>query len=88
MREVVKKEIMKLLDAGIIYSISDSNWVNLIHVVGQRRDKQAYAIYYASHTLDEAHMNYAITEKELLAVIFTIEKFSFLSDRQQSHSVH
>ena len=23
-------------------------------VLGQRRDKQAYAIYYASHTLDEA----------------------------------
>ena len=26
LKEVVKKEIMKLLDAGIIYPISDSNW--------------------------------------------------------------
>ena len=36
MREVVKKEIMKLLDAGIIYPISDSNWVSPIHVVPKK----------------------------------------------------
>ncbi|GKD44561.1 reverse transcriptase domain-containing protein [Tanacetum coccineum] len=33
MQEVVKKEIMKLLDTGIIYSISDSHWVSPIHCV-------------------------------------------------------
>ena len=44
-------------------------------VLGQRRDKQAYAIYYASHTLDEAQMNYATTKKELLTMIFAIDKF-------------
>ena len=33
MKEVVKKEIMKLLDVGVIYPISDSNWVSPIHVV-------------------------------------------------------
>ena len=27
MMEVVKKEVLKLLDAGIIYPISDSKWV-------------------------------------------------------------
>ncbi len=32
MKEVVKKEILKLLDAGIIYPISDSKWVSLVHV--------------------------------------------------------
>ena len=36
MREVIKKEIMKLLDAGIIYPISDSNWVSPIHVVPKK----------------------------------------------------
>ena len=36
MKEVVKKEIMKLLDAGIIYPISDSNWVSPIHVVPKK----------------------------------------------------
>lgn len=33
MMEVVKKEVLKLCDAGIIYPISDSNWVNPIQVV-------------------------------------------------------
>ena len=28
MKEVVKKEVMKLLDAGMIYPISDSTWVS------------------------------------------------------------
>ena len=36
MKEVVKKEIMKLLDAGIIYPISDSNWVSPIYVVPKK----------------------------------------------------
>ena len=36
MREVVKKEIMKLLDVGIIYPISDNNWVSPIHVVPKK----------------------------------------------------
>ena len=27
LKDVVKKEIMKLLEAGVIYAISDSNWV-------------------------------------------------------------
>jgi hypothetical protein len=33
MREVVKKEVLKLLKAGIIYPISDSEWVSLVQVV-------------------------------------------------------
>ena len=44
-------------------------------VLGQRRNKQAYDIYYASHTLDEAQLNYATIEKELLVVVFSIDKF-------------
>ena len=44
-------------------------------VLGQRRDKKPYAIYYASKVLDEAQMNYSTTEKELLAVVFAINKF-------------
>ena len=44
-------------------------------VLGQRKEKQAYAIYYISHTLDEAQVNYATTEKELLAVVYAMDKF-------------
>lgn len=36
MMEVVKKEIQKLLDAGIIYPISDSKWVSPIQVVPKK----------------------------------------------------
>jgi hypothetical protein len=36
MMEVVKKEVLKLLDAGIIYPISDSKWVSPVQVVPKR----------------------------------------------------
>ncbi|GKF47753.1 hypothetical protein Tco_0137555 [Tanacetum coccineum] len=36
MQEVVKKEIVKLLDTGIIYPITDSPWVSPIHYVPKK----------------------------------------------------
>ncbi|NHN22295.1 hypothetical protein G6046_15300, partial [Bacillus amyloliquefaciens] len=36
MKEVVKKEILKWLDDGIIYPISDSQWVSPIHCVPKK----------------------------------------------------
>ncbi|GJZ58443.1 reverse transcriptase domain-containing protein [Tanacetum coccineum] len=36
MHEVVKKEIVKLLDTGIIYPITDSPWVSPIHCVPKK----------------------------------------------------
>ncbi|RVW48848.1 Retrovirus-related Pol polyprotein from transposon 17.6 [Vitis vinifera] len=44
-------------------------------VLGQREDGKPYVIYYASKTLNEAQRNYTTTEKELLAVVFTLDKF-------------
>ena len=38
MKEVVKKEIIKWLDAGIIYPISDNSWVSPIQCVPKKRD--------------------------------------------------
>ncbi|GKE42478.1 putative nucleotidyltransferase, ribonuclease H, partial [Tanacetum coccineum] len=35
-KEVVKKEVIKLLDAGLIYPISDSPWVSPIQVVSKK----------------------------------------------------
>ena len=43
--------------------------------LGQREDKKAFVIYYASKTLDSAQANYTTTEKEFLAVVFALEKF-------------
>ncbi|KMT07385.1 hypothetical protein BVRB_6g150110 [Beta vulgaris subsp. vulgaris] len=44
-------------------------------VLGQRKNKVLHAIYYASKTLDEAQVNYATTEKELLAIVYALDKF-------------
>ncbi|XP_071916179.1 uncharacterized protein [Coffea arabica] len=44
-------------------------------VLGQRVGKAAHVIYYASRALNGAQLNYSTTEKELLAVIFALEKF-------------
>jgi len=44
-------------------------------VLGQTKDKKHHAIAYASKTLTGPQLNYATTEKELLTVVFTIDKF-------------
>jgi hypothetical protein len=44
-------------------------------VLGQTKEKKHHAIAYASKTLIEPQLNYATTEKELLAIGFAIDKF-------------
>jgi len=36
MKEEVRKEVLKLLEAGLIYPISDSSWVSPIQVVPKK----------------------------------------------------
>jgi len=46
--------------------------------LGQQSDKKPYVIYYVSKALNEAQQNYStytITKKELLVVVYAIEKF-------------
>nr|GEV06840.1 reverse transcriptase domain-containing protein [Tanacetum cinerariifolium] len=65
-QDVIKKEVEKLLDAGLIYPISDSPW---------RVENHFRPIYYASKTMNQAETNYTTTEKEMLAVVYAFEKF-------------
>ena len=44
-------------------------------VLGQKDDKVFRAIYYSSKTFNEAQENDSTTEKEVLAMVFTCEKF-------------
>ncbi|GKD90690.1 reverse transcriptase domain-containing protein [Tanacetum coccineum] len=44
-------------------------------VLGQRIDEKIKPIYYASKTLNNAQEHYITTEKELLAVVFSFDKF-------------
>jgi hypothetical protein len=43
--------------------------------LGQTKDRKKHAIAYASKTLTGPQLNYATTEKELLAVVFATDKF-------------
>nr|GEX43732.1 DNA-directed DNA polymerase [Tanacetum cinerariifolium] len=83
--DVIKKEVEKLLDAGLIYHISDSPWpFELMYdasdyavgaVLRQRVEKHFSPIHYASKTMTQAETNYTTTEKEMLAVVYAFEKF-------------
>ena len=44
-------------------------------VLGQRRNKIFHVIHYVGKVLNEAQINYATIEKELLAIVYALEKF-------------
>ncbi|XP_070019503.1 uncharacterized protein [Nicotiana sylvestris] len=44
-------------------------------VLRQRKDKLMQPIYYSSRTLSGAQLNYTVTEKEMLDVVFAFDKF-------------
>jgi hypothetical protein len=44
-------------------------------VLGQIKEGRVHVVYYSSKTLNGAQLNYATTEKELLAVVFTFGKY-------------
>nr|GEV78380.1 reverse transcriptase domain-containing protein [Tanacetum cinerariifolium] len=44
-------------------------------VLGQRQEKHFRPIHYASKTMTEVESNYTTTEREMLAVVYTFEKF-------------
>jgi len=44
-------------------------------VLGQRKGRVFHTIYYASKVLNDVQINYATTEKELVAIVFALEKF-------------
>jgi hypothetical protein len=48
-------------------------------VLGRRMEGRVHTVYYASKTLNEAQLNYATTEKELLAVVFALKNLDLTS---------
>ena len=79
--EVLKK---KLIEAPILIApdwalpfelMCDASDAAVGAVLGQRKNKVFHSIYYASKTLDTTQMNYTVTEKEMLALVYAFDKF-------------
>ena len=53
----------------------DANDYAMGVVLRQREDSKPYVVYYGSKTFNEAQRNYTTTKKELLAIVFVLDKF-------------
>nr|GEX69706.1 reverse transcriptase domain-containing protein [Tanacetum cinerariifolium] len=87
-QEVIKKEVLKLLDVGLIYPISDSPWGSVYAlttekshfivkegiVLGHKISKNGIEVDKAKVDV-VAKLPYPTTVKELLAVVYAFEKF-------------
>ena len=56
----------------IMYNVGD---YAIRDVLGQRRENIFRPIYYVSKTLNKAQKNYTTTEKEILTVVYSCDKF-------------
>ena len=75
-KALVSAPIIQSPDWSLPFEImSDASDFTVGAVLGQTKDKKHHAIAYASKTLTGAQLNYATTEKELLAVVFAIDMF-------------
>ena len=53
----------------------DANDFAIGAILGQREDGKPFVIYYASKTFNKTQRNYKTIEKELLVVVFALDKF-------------
>ncbi|KAL6321150.1 hypothetical protein AAG906_012922 [Vitis piasezkii] len=70
--ELLAKDAKFIWDERLMCDASD---FAIGAVLSQREDGKPYVIYYASKTLNKAQRNYTTTEKELLAIVFALNKF-------------
>ncbi|XP_073041875.1 uncharacterized protein [Primulina eburnea] len=74
--KLITAPVMIAPDWGSPFEVMcDASDTALGAVLGQKKYKCIHVIYYASMTLSAAQLNYATTEKELLAVVFALDKF-------------
>ena len=75
-KSFISAPIIQPLDWSLPFEIMcDASDYAVGAVLGQTKDKKQHAIAYASKTLRGPQLNYATTEKELLAIVFAIDKF-------------
>jgi hypothetical protein len=66
----------------------DANDYAVGAVLSQSKDKKHYAISYTSKTLTGPQLNYATTEKELLAMVFAIRKIQIIFGGCQGYCLY
>ncbi|CAN6465456.1 unnamed protein product [Victoria cruziana] len=75
-KALVSAPILRAPDWNLDFEIMcDASDYAIGAILGQRVDKKPVVIYYASKSLVDAQLNYTTTEKEMLAVVFALEKF-------------
>ncbi|CAN6455286.1 unnamed protein product [Victoria cruziana] len=73
---LVSAPILRAPDWNLDFEIMcDASDYAIGAILGQRVDRKPVVIYYASKSLVDAQLNYTTTEKEMLAVVFALEKF-------------
>jgi hypothetical protein len=75
-KTLTSKPIIQPPNWGLPFEIMcDASDYTVGAVLGQRVEKLPHVIYYANKTLNDAQLNYSTTKKELLAVVFALDKF-------------
>ncbi|KAI5313264.1 hypothetical protein L3X38_042438 [Prunus dulcis] len=75
-RELTSAPIIMAPDWSLAFELMcDASDYAIGAILGLRVNKLPHVIFYASQTLKNAQLNYSTTEKELLAVVFALEKF-------------
>ena len=54
---------------------TDASDTPIVGVLGQKEGQAPYAIYFIRNNLTPVELNYTITEKEFLVVVYSINKF-------------
>lgn len=82
--DIVFEELKRLVSIALVlwglnwdlpFQISsDASDTAIRAVLGQEEDRKPYVIYYISKNLTPTELNYTMTEKEFLAVIYAINK--------------
>nr|GEV01817.1 reverse transcriptase domain-containing protein [Tanacetum cinerariifolium] len=75
-RKLTEAPILIALDWDMPFELMcDARDIAIGAVLAQRQEKHFRLIHYASKTVTEAESNYIITEKEMLAVVYSFEQF-------------
>ena len=88
---LVSAPIVVALDWDLSFELMcDASDYTIGTVLGQKRERIFQVIHYASRTLNDAQLNYFTTKKELLAIIFSFDKFKpyLISNKVIVHTNH